>query len=408
MTIKEFSDEFDILYNNINSNQAPGLNDYEKSIFLTKAQEELILSYYGNTRNKFGEGADSTHNRNYDFSTLVKVKELNRNIEALINKGCASATKFNVLARLYDTPDDLFLPISDSIIDINSGRTNSVYPIQGKDYSKLLTKPYPYPPKRIFYKYYSQATVMKQELLVLMNVEGYYTVLILNPDIDKNLGEETLKFYINVSTDNPTVSLTQDGDNACSIVTSKGIKTIYMLINPTTFRQFAIKYLAEGFDSYSAANNALGKLDSCNDLRTELSKYLSPITPIGFELISLTDSEVNSTIEYTYNTEDVYRSNTKSIFEVFGKFTGTQKYYLRYIRIPKPIILTDLRSEGLSIRGYNTESECELPEMMHREILQRAVELAKASYEGKLADIVSMGQYSATDIGTTLPKEQQQ
>ena len=48
MTIKEFSDEFDILYNNINSNQAPGLNDYEKSIFLTKAQEELILSYYSN------------------------------------------------------------------------------------------------------------------------------------------------------------------------------------------------------------------------------------------------------------------------------------------------------------------------------------------------------------------------
>ena len=55
MTIKEFSDEFDILYNNINSNQAPGLNDYEKSIFLTKAQEELILSYYSNIRNKFGE-----------------------------------------------------------------------------------------------------------------------------------------------------------------------------------------------------------------------------------------------------------------------------------------------------------------------------------------------------------------
>ena len=65
---------------------------------------------------------------------------------------------------------------------------------------------------------------------------------------------------------------------------------------------------------------------------------------------------------------------------MFGKFTGTQKYYLRYIRIPKPIILTNLRSEGLSIRGYDTESECELPEMMHREILQRAVELAKASY----------------------------
>ncbi len=33
----EFSSEFDVLYNNITSNQAPGLDDYEKSVFLTKA-----------------------------------------------------------------------------------------------------------------------------------------------------------------------------------------------------------------------------------------------------------------------------------------------------------------------------------------------------------------------------------
>lgn len=37
MTLQEFSDEFDVLYNNITSNQAPGLNEYEKSVFLTKA-----------------------------------------------------------------------------------------------------------------------------------------------------------------------------------------------------------------------------------------------------------------------------------------------------------------------------------------------------------------------------------
>ena len=36
MTITEFSTEFDILYNNISSNMAPGLNEYEKSVFLYK------------------------------------------------------------------------------------------------------------------------------------------------------------------------------------------------------------------------------------------------------------------------------------------------------------------------------------------------------------------------------------
>lgn len=406
MTIKEFSDEFDVLYNNINSNQAPGLNDYEKSIFLTKAQEELILSYYSNIRNKFGEGVDSTHNRNYDFSSLIKVKELNRNMEALAYIGVANITKFNPLARLYDTPDDLFLGLSDTLID-DTNRTNSIYSIQSKDYLKLLSKPYPYPPKRIFYKYTNLADIKAQNILVLMNADTYYTVLVLNPNIDKNLQGNTLKFYIDVSTEHPAVSLIKDGDNACSIVTRGNTKIIQMLINPTTFRNFAIKYLAEGYDSYETANSVLGKLDSCNDLRTELSKYLSPITPIGFSLLSI-ESTQNSLIEYTYNTDDVYRNNTKRVFELFGKFNNSQKYYIRYIRIPNPIILTDLNSEDLSIRGYNKKTECELPEMMHREILQRAVELAKASYEGKLADIVSMGQYSATDIGTTLPREQQQ
>lgn len=44
--LQQVSLEFDILYNNITSNQAPGLNVYEKSLFLTKAQDELIKNYF--------------------------------------------------------------------------------------------------------------------------------------------------------------------------------------------------------------------------------------------------------------------------------------------------------------------------------------------------------------------------
>lgn len=46
MTLGEFSSEFDILYNNISSNIAPGLTEYEKSVFLTQAQEQLIIEIY--------------------------------------------------------------------------------------------------------------------------------------------------------------------------------------------------------------------------------------------------------------------------------------------------------------------------------------------------------------------------
>ena len=46
MTTEEFEREFDILYNNIMSNAAPSIDAYEKSVFLTKAQEEVVTALY--------------------------------------------------------------------------------------------------------------------------------------------------------------------------------------------------------------------------------------------------------------------------------------------------------------------------------------------------------------------------
>lgn len=65
MTILEFSDQFDVLYNNITSNQAPGLNEYEKSLFLTKAQDEIIKNYFtANSKgNNIQQGFDDSAKR---------------------------------------------------------------------------------------------------------------------------------------------------------------------------------------------------------------------------------------------------------------------------------------------------------------------------------------------------------
>lgn len=46
MTTDEFDLEFDLLYNNINSNLAPGINALEKSMFLTQAQDMFVKSMY--------------------------------------------------------------------------------------------------------------------------------------------------------------------------------------------------------------------------------------------------------------------------------------------------------------------------------------------------------------------------
>ena len=69
MTTQEFSLEFDLMYNNISSNQAPGLSEYEKSLFLTQAQEALVLDIYSG---KLGSPFESTEEVTDYLSPLVK------------------------------------------------------------------------------------------------------------------------------------------------------------------------------------------------------------------------------------------------------------------------------------------------------------------------------------------------
>ena len=71
----------------------------------------------------------------------------------------------------------------------------------------------------------------------------------------------------------------------------------------------------------------------------------------------------------------VLRLDIKSdLAELISKY-NVDKYLMRYISQPTPIILVDL-PDGLSINSVSTESECELNPVIHRAILERAVQLA--------------------------------
>ena len=74
MTNLEFSNQFEVLYNNITSDQAPGLDNYEKSVFLTKAQDEIVKSYFDPRTNKPQEGFDGSEKRQIDFSMILRTK----------------------------------------------------------------------------------------------------------------------------------------------------------------------------------------------------------------------------------------------------------------------------------------------------------------------------------------------
>lgn len=72
MTVIELNNEFDIHYNSISSQNAPGLDLYEKSLYLTKAQLEIIKNYYNPNGNKYKDGFENSEKRRRDLNQLIK------------------------------------------------------------------------------------------------------------------------------------------------------------------------------------------------------------------------------------------------------------------------------------------------------------------------------------------------
>lgn len=135
MNVVEFSNSFDILYNNIMSNAAPGINEYEKSVLLTKAQDEILKNYFNPQGNKYQEGFDGSAKRQIDFSGLISVADCTSQ----------SGAGFDLRAKIYRMPEDVFLIINETLTT-NTG-VKQVVPISFDEYSRLMSKPYKEPLK---------------------------------------------------------------------------------------------------------------------------------------------------------------------------------------------------------------------------------------------------------------------
>ncbi|MGK2864891.1 MAG: hypothetical protein ACSLE0_23365 [Chitinophagaceae bacterium] len=72
MTVLEFSNEFDIAYNGIASNSAPPIDLYEKSVYLTRAQLEIVNTYYNPLGNKYKQGFEQSEKRRADLRELLR------------------------------------------------------------------------------------------------------------------------------------------------------------------------------------------------------------------------------------------------------------------------------------------------------------------------------------------------
>ena len=266
MTAEEFDNQFDVLYNNITSNQAPGLNTYEKSVFLTKAQNEIVKNYFtANSKgNNIGQGFDDSAKRQADFSMLMKTASCGASllpsaassvITVIVGSSSARYTvsRIDPRSQVFTFPPDVFIPINETL-NVNT-KYFQVIPLRFDEYTRLMSKPYKRPLKNQAWRLINTGTITSMEATESLPARNAY-----------------------------------------------------------------IKFV-----------------------------------------------EIITTPEYD---------------------DDTLSYSIRYIRKPHPIIVGDL--DGLSIDGETDSEECELDPILHEDILQRAVELAKVAWTATGQDNAQM------------------
>lgn len=147
MNRTEMRNEFVVLYNNIMSNQAPGLNDFEISVFLTKGQDETLKNYFNPKGNKYQEGMDDSPKRQIDFSNLITTVSMQKQ-GALVGytKRDPRSQVFKATGEYYDNM--MFITNEYAMLELGSTDMEkyiSVQPISYSEYQRLMAKPYKWP-----------------------------------------------------------------------------------------------------------------------------------------------------------------------------------------------------------------------------------------------------------------------
>ena len=149
MNLNEFSDQFDTLLNSYNdikdfgytsSNISIQLDEYEKSVYLTKAQHDLIIDLYTG-RNQIGNSYEQTEELRRYLSNLNSVKL----IEEVINMGLLGLSPNSVTCDIEDG-DILYITQEQCIIESEDPCLNNMwldtYPILRDEYNRIKNNPF--------------------------------------------------------------------------------------------------------------------------------------------------------------------------------------------------------------------------------------------------------------------------
>lgn len=146
MTTEEFSNEFDTLLNSYSNIEPFGktpntveIDEYEKSVFLTNAQEEIVIDLY-NGKNPFGDSFEKTEEIRRYLSDLIRTYTT-----TVKETGYTGLSNKSVFFKL---PDDLWfityeaVNLKDDELGCMDGSNILVLPVTQDEYHRIKKNPF--------------------------------------------------------------------------------------------------------------------------------------------------------------------------------------------------------------------------------------------------------------------------
>lgn len=213
MTNQELSDTFTTMLNSYNTQAQFGeeaskmeivLDEYEKSVLLTQAQDLITKSYFDGTLNPQGQGFDDSARRQIDFSSLIEVatrSALSTQPPTFDDRGIVFRLPMmpnpsNPSNELDGTCKVLFMlnekiecrtvtavstdELDDTKVNVTYGpkQTYVVVPINFKEYDREMSKPFAQPLKKQAWRLFQNDSTgydVDSEIIVKQSIYDHYS-----------------------------------------------------------------------------------------------------------------------------------------------------------------------------------------------------------------------------------------
>lgn len=190
MTPEEFSNSFDTLINAYRAKTNFGdttslvdarFTEYEKSLFLTQAQEQVVIELYLG-KNNFGGSFEETEELRSNLRGLIKTKKLVERASTIVGTNI-TLSKYS---KLFQLPDDvLFITyesavLNDEGIGCKNGNTIEVIPVTQDEFHRVMKNPFKWAnDRRALRLDYSDTTL---EIVSKYKIKDYIIRYISRPD----------------------------------------------------------------------------------------------------------------------------------------------------------------------------------------------------------------------------------